>query len=201
MKNQISLKSILPQSLCIVGTLFFLTACTEKNTIDTKEVAKQENNAKLDAKKQEILVVDKDAKFLVNAAEIQLEEISLGKLAQQKGTSLHVKELGRMMEDDHSKTLSEIQKLAQSKYVSIPSSITEDSKDAYDKLNDKTGKDFDKAYSTMMVKLHKSTIDLFEKASTDSEDLEIRTWASEKIPAIKSHLRHAEECKKKCDKL
>jgi len=202
MKNLINFKSILVLSVGIAGTLF-LASCTEKRTLDTKNVAEQQNTAMLAAQDKAILVINKDndAKFLMAAAEMQLEEISLGKLAQLNGSSPHVKELGKMMQEAHTKTFAELKALAQSKSISIPTSITDDSKDAYEKLEVKTGNDFGKAYSEMMVEHHEDAIELFEKASTDSEDAGIRSWATEKLPDLRVHLKHAEACKVECDKL
>lgn len=205
MKNLIKLKSILPYTMCLAGTIIFATSCSENNradSSDSKEVAEQENIEKLAENDETIVVIDNDngAKFLMEVAEMQQEEISLGQLAQQKGTAAHVKELGKMMEMDHTKSLTELAALAQAKSVSIPTSITNDSKDAYDKLNEKTGNDFDKAYSDLMVEKHEDAIEKFEKASTDSEDAEVKAWATSKLPALRTHLDHAKACKEKSDK-
>ncbi|GAB3217806.1 DUF4142 domain-containing protein [Algoriphagus aestuariicola] len=198
MKNLINIQSILAFSIGLTGTLILASSCSEK-TVDSKEVAENENVDKLTADDQTIVVIDNDSgvKFLMDAAEMQLEEISLGKLAQKKGTASDVKELGKMMEADHTQSFTEISALAQSKAVSIPTSVTEDSKDVYTKLEEKTGNDFDKTYSEMMVEHHEDAIDLFEKASTDSEDPAIKTWANSKLPGLKTHLDHAKACKEK----
>jgi putative membrane protein len=201
MKNLINLKSILVHSLGLAGILFFASSCTENKVVDSREVAKQENIAKLTTDERAIVVIenDDDVDFLMEAAEMQLENISLGKLAQQKGSSPHVIELGKMMEEGHAKNLAELQALAQAKSVSIPTSATEDSIDVYNDLNDETGNDFGKNYSQRMVDLHKDAIDLYEKAASDSEDPNIRAWASEKLPGLRTHLQYAEEVKEKCD--
>ncbi|OOG77653.1 DUF4142 domain-containing protein [Algoriphagus sp. A40] len=203
MKNLINLKSILLYTSCLAGTLIFATSCSENKKMDSKEIAEKENIEKLADNEETIVVIDNDngTKFLMDVAELQLEEISLGKLAQQKGTSAHVKEMGKMMETDHSKSFTELSALAQSKSVSIPTSVTDDSKKAYTSLEEKAGNEFDKAYSDMMVKHHEDAIKLFEKASTDSEDTEIKTWATNKLPGLKTHLDHAKACKEKSDKL
>ncbi len=201
MKNLTNFKSILAFSICMAGTVVILSSCSENKSMDSKDVAENENINKLAADSQTIVVIDNDnaTKFFMRAAEIQLEEISLGKLAQQKGTSTDVKELGKMMENEHAKSLSELQTLAQSKSVAIPASPTDDSKGAYQKLRDKTGNDFDKAYSEMTVNHHEDAIELFEKVSKDSDDSEIRAWASEKLPGLRTHLEHAKACKEKGD--
>lgn len=60
------------------------------------DVAEEENVNNLTTDRETAVVIeeDHDIKFLMKAAEMQVEEINLGKLAQQKGTSPHVKEMG-----------------------------------------------------------------------------------------------------------
>lgn len=196
-------KSISIHTLGLAGILLFATSCSENKTVDSKEAAEQENIAKLTTDDRTAVVIenDNDAEFLMEAAEMQLEEISLGKLAQQKGNSAHIKELGKMMEEDHTKSFTELQALAQSKSISIPTTVTEDSMDAYNNLNEENGNDFGKAYNDMVVKHHEDAIELYEKAATDSEDPAIRAWATEKLPGLRTHLKHAEASKEKSDNI
>lgn len=159
---------------------------------DTKDVAEEHNNEKFDNDKQE-----EDALFLVDAAEINLEEIQLGKLAQQKGGTAEIKELGKTIEDVHTKSQKNLSALAQSKMVTIPTTPTDDAKDAYKKLNDESGNDFDKAYANMMVSGHNDAIEIFEKASTDCNDEDIKKWATTTLPDLRSHLNRSIECQNK----
>lgn len=203
MKNLFNFKSILVHSICITGTVIFTSSCSENKTMDSKDIAEQENVDNLTTNDQTAVVIDNDngIKFMMEVAEMQLEEINLAKLAQEKGVSTHVKDLAKMMEAEHVKSLAEVSTLAQSKSISIPTVLTEDSQDAYDKLADKTGNDFDKTYSNMMVEHHEDAIELYEKAAADSEDPEIKAWATNKLPALRTHLEHAEACKAESDKM
>ena len=177
-------------------TMLFASSCMDKKAEDTKEVAEDHNDAKFDNNKNE-----KDAQFLVNAAEINRKEISLGQLAQKLGRTTHVKELGKMMEDAHTASLSDLNALAKTKNITLPDAQTEDGQDDYKKLNEKSGNDFDKAYADMMVSGHKDAISLFETASTESADLDIRAWATASLPALRGHLDEAMVCQKECEKL
>lgn len=203
MKNLLKNKTNLLFAFCMAGTLFLTTSCKDNKMEDSETLSEQENITNMEIDDETILVVENndDAKFLMAAAEMQLEEISLGKLAQEKGNTQHVKALGKMMVTDHNQSLSELTALAEAKSVAVPSTITEDSHDNYMKLADKSGNDFGKAYSDMMVDHHKDAISLFEKAAKDAEDQEIRTWAKNKLPSLKMHLEHAEKCKEECDKM
>lgn len=203
MKYLINSKLAFAYSACITAALFLASACVDNKKVDAEKVAEQQNRLEMDTDNDAIVVIENDenSKFLMAAAEMQLEDISLGKLAQQKGTMPHVKELGKMMVDNHTKFLSELQALSKSKSVSIPTSISENSQEAFEDLNEKTGNDFGIAYSERVVEHHEDAIELFEEASTDSEDEEIRVWATDKLPGLRSHLAKAEACKKECDKM
>ena len=179
----------------ILIVTFTLPSCNESKTEDTKEVAKESNDAKFDNKKEN------DADFLVAAAGINLEEIQLGQLAQKISKMSDVKELGKMMEDEHTKAFKDLQALAAQKQITIPSALTDEGQDANKKLMNKTGKDFDKAYCDMMVNGHKDAIDKFKKASTDATDPDIRKLATSMLPALQTHLDHSIACQKKCEKM
>ncbi|WP_186280123.1 DUF4142 domain-containing protein [Fluviicola chungangensis] len=173
--------------------LFIIHACGNNNPDDPKEIAEEQNDERFDDRKAE-----KDANFLVEAAAINLEEIKLGELAQQKGMMDDTKELGKMMVKEHTAAMKDLKKLADSKSITIPEVLTEDGQDAYDDLNEENGKDFDKEYCNMMVRGHKSAIRKFENASSNAEDPDIRNWATSMIPTLRAHLENSNICKEKC---
>ena len=142
-----------------------------------------------------------DAQFLASAAEINLEEIQLGQLAQKKSTMMDVQELGKMMETEHTKSLSDLTTLASKKGISLPKSVTSEAKEEYKELNNKSEKKFNDEYCELMIKGHKHAISLFETASKDSKDSEIKAWAAATLPALRMHLEHAKMCKTKCEKM
>ena len=197
MKKNNGFKSLILQTTVFTAILFGATSCDKMyKPEDTKDVAEEHNEAKFDNTDQE-----RDAKFLVNATKINLEEISFGQLAQQNGRTTHVKELGRMMEESHTKSLNDLTALAKKKMITIPTSQTNNSQEAYKKLNEKSGNDFDKQYADMMVSGHKDAIAIFEKASTDCRDADIKEWAGAMLPDLRNHLDHAINCQKKCEKM
>lgn len=186
----------------IIASIIFLSSCDYSSFCDngqklkdTKVIAEEKNELKFEIKKEE-----NDAQFLVNAAEINLEGIKLAKLAQQNGSTPHVKELGGKLEYIHSESHKYLIVLAKSKKVSIPTSATENTLDAFKILNNKSGSKFDKAYADMMVSKHYDAIETFEKATIEIYDIDIRNWAITSLPKLRTHLYHSIECKKICDK-
>jgi putative membrane protein len=186
-----------PKSFAYIAFLsisvFAIASCNTDKPEDPKEVAEDQNEERFDERK-----VEKDADFLVEAAAINLEEIKLGELAIEKGTLPDVKDLGRMMIKEHTVALNELKKLAASKSITLPTTLTEDGQDAYDKLTEKSIKDFDKEYAELMVKGHEKAIDKFEWASSNAEDADIRIWASSMLPSLHEHLEHSNTCEEKC---
>ena len=197
MKNMITFRNNLWSTVFAVCILFTVVSCNSSmKEDDSKAAAEDQNDAKY--KNSDI---KNDAKFLVEAADINIKEIRLGQLAQQQGQTSDVKELGKMMEDAHAKALNELKSLAVKKDITIPDSISEKGQDMYNKLKDKKGMDFDKEYCDMMVHSHKKAIEKFEKESTDGSDADIKSWAANMLPDLHTHLDHATNCQKKCEKM
>jgi len=141
-----------------------------------------------------------DAKFLRKASMINMEEIQLGQLARQNGALADVKEFGKMLEEDHTKSQSDLVALAGKKSITIPSTLDSTAQGDYKKLSAEMGPDFDKDFCDMMVNGHKDAIALFEKESTQANDSDIRQWAASVLPALHKHLDDAISCQEKCKK-
>ena len=138
----------------------------------------------------------KETKFIKDAAEGGMEEVALGKLAAQKGSSDAIKSFGQKMVDDHSKANEQLMSLAQSKGVDL--SAEKDATDkkiqkATDKLSKMEGADFDKAYAKAMVKDHQKDVKEFEMASKDAKDPDVKAFASQTLPILQDHLKMAQD--------
>jgi putative membrane protein len=129
-----------------------------------------------------------DQHFVHDAAIGGMEEVELGKIAQQKGSTDQVKQFGARMVQDHTKANDELKQLAASKGVQTPDSLDKHHQQVVDKMNKLTGADFDKAYMKEMVSDHKKDISDFKKASQKVKDSDIRGFASKTLPTLQEHL-------------
>jgi putative membrane protein len=148
-----------------------------------------------------VATVKTDAQFLARAAEINLEEIQSGQLAQQKSTTSVVKDVGSMMEKAHTQLLKELTALANKRGISIPTSVKSEGMEEYKELKNKSAKRFDEEYCEMTIKGHRKAIELFEEVAEDSKDSEIKDWAVATLPTLRMHLANAKACKEKCEKM
>ena len=135
--------------------------------------------------------LDEAGKFMVEAASGGQMEVELGNLAKEKATNQSVKDFGAMMVTDHSKANDELKSLAATKNVTLPMSPEGEHQEHINDLKNKTGSEFDKDYIDMMVKDHKEDVDKFEDMAKNSDNADVKAFASKTLPVLKKHLAEA----------
>jgi putative membrane protein len=108
---------------------------------------------------------------LTEAIQINLAEISVGQLAQEKGGSDEVKSFGKMLVDDHTASNSKAIALAESNGVTPPTEPKPDDKNKHDELAKLSGREFDRALAKAMTEGHEEAISKFEAASKGDDDI------------------------------
>jgi putative membrane protein len=133
-----------------------------------------------------------DRNFLMTAGHGGHAEVILAQMAQKKAMNSEVKSLADQLEKDHSANNRELESLASSKGVKLPTDLDAEHKQVQSRLEKLDGAAFDKAYASEMVNGHKKMIALFEQASK-SKDADIRAYAEKTLPTLKEHLSHAQK--------
>lgn len=175
-------------ALCLVLTSYIMLSCNNGTRTDNKKDAV--DSAKAVNKEQK--PVDKSVSdFAVKAASGGIMEVELGKIARQKAMNPRVKAFGEMMVTDHSKANDELKSRAAMQNITLPSNMSDEQQKMIDKVNKKTGKDFDKEYMDMMLDDHKKDIDMFQKASSDLTDSTVKDFATTTLPTLQKHLDSA----------
>ena len=136
---------------------------------------------------------DPDQKFIMDAAKGNRAEVELGKLVAGKAEDKDVKKFAQMMVDDHTKALNELQKLAQSKNITLPDGLPADAQDLESKLSSESGKQLDKDYMDNMVQDHQKDVQEFQDASQNVQDKDVKQWASKTLPTLQKHLKKAQQ--------
>jgi putative membrane protein len=114
-------------------------------------------------------------------------QVEAGKLAVQRAGSEEVKKFGQQMIDDHSKADRELTQLAQTKGITLPQNLTREERVDLDMLSKKTGKEFDQAYMSLMVRDHSKDIGEFRKEAQSGKDPDVKAWASKTLTTVESH--------------
>ena len=135
-----------------------------------------------------------DRKAIMDMGMSNMAEVEMGKLAQSKSQNAEVKAFAQKMIDDHGKALTEVQTLAQSKGVTLPTELDAKHKAMSDRLAKLSGDSFDKTYVKQGgVGAHKETLTKLQAAAKGAKDPDVKAQVDKTIPVVQEHLKHAEQ--------
>ena len=135
-----------------------------------------------------------DQKLIKDMAMANLAEIEAGRMAQSKTQSEQVKNFAQQMIDDHTKALSEVQQLAQSKGITLPTELDRMHKRKAERMAGLSGDAFDHAYMTQSgLADHKATHSLLQKAQSRAKDPDVKALAARTMPIVDQHLNSVQQ--------
>jgi len=133
-----------------------------------------------------------DQQFLKKAADDNLAEVEMARLALQKASSQQVKSFAQTMVKDNGKARDQLEKIGSSKRVDLPKDLSAKNKATKDRLAKFSGEQFDNAYMAEMLKDHKEDVATFLRERNSAQDMDIKEFADKSLPTLESHLKQAE---------
>jgi putative membrane protein len=193
MKNFIKLCS----GLIVIS---FLLSCNSR-TPDSVKNAKEVNAKRIDAESRPddssaIVLTKDDADFLVNTASGIMAETQMGQMARDRSGNQRVKDLGAMIARDQEEFQAKLKKLAAAKNVTLPADISNHQQKRKEDLLKKKGIEFDRSYVDITVNEYNKDISDFGKAAKFATDPEIKSFASNSLPLLYTHLDSARSLQK-----
>jgi putative membrane protein len=134
-----------------------------------------------------------DAQFARKAGEGGLEEVQLGKLAQQNGQSQAVKDFGERMVRDHSQANDQLKQVASQENIRVPRALRGQAQTTYTQLSSLNGAAFDQAYARDMIRDHEKDIAEFKQEANSGSDPNLKNFAAQTLPTLEEHLKLARE--------
>ena len=135
-----------------------------------------------------------DRKFIQNAAASGMFEVQAAQLASTKATDPAVKSFASMLVDHHTSANNELTKLANAKGVELPAAPPRAMRRDIEQLGKKTGQEFDRDFvRNVGIKAHQKDVKLFQGASKDVKDPELKAWATKTLPTLQQHLAQAQK--------
>jgi predicted outer membrane protein len=128
------------------------------------------------------------AQFLALAAQSNRFEIASGQLAQQRGESTAVRDLGTMFATEHTPLLQQIEGLAGTLGVTLPEGLGPRYQALLDRLQTLSGAQFDRVWLKLQWQVHKEALALLLQGAICGDVPEIRALAQSALPAITRHL-------------
>jgi putative membrane protein len=135
-----------------------------------------------------------DRKFVQKAAESGMFEVQAAQLASAKAADPQVKSFAGMLVDHHTQANNELVQLANAKKVELPAGPPRGKRRDIEKLGKKSGADFDREFVREVgVKAHEKDIKLFENASKNLKDAQLKAFVDKTLPTLREHLAQAEK--------
>lgn len=132
-----------------------------------------------------------DQLFAAAAASSGIAEVTMARLAAQRGSSDEVKLFAQRMVTDHTKANNELVALATSRAIGVPMAM--EVRDRADEaiLAGLAGDDFDKAYIHQQLAAHMCAVALFKAEAERGRDPQLRAWAARMLPTLEDHKTQA----------
>jgi predicted outer membrane protein len=128
-----------------------------------------------------------DTQFLQQAHQTNTAEIAAGHLAQQKGKSQTVKNLGAKFVTDHTKLDQSLQSVANSLGVSLPTTPNSDQQAVQNQLKNRSGTQFDNLFVTSQFVGHTQAMQAAQTEIANGSDPKVVKLATDSLPVIESH--------------
>lgn len=184
-------------SLTLIAGALMFTACDQKNKPeDAKKIAEEQNEARFDDTE-----IENDVEWAVAVADLGMLEVEVSRLALERATTPAVKQFAQQMVDDHTRANEELKGLASKKNITLPTRLSDKSQKKLNDLLEKSGKDFEDAYTDCMVKDHKEAVNKFKKQAEKGDDADLKLWAAGKVVALEHHLDQAKATEKTVDEI
>ena len=139
-------------------------------------------------------VASADQKMMRDIAHSNISEVAAGKLALEKSQSADVKSFAQKMIDDHTKAQQELQTLADSKGVKLPTEPDAKHKALMKVMSGLKGETFDKRYLKQGgINDHENTHKLLARVQDKAKDQDLKAYAAKTIVVVDQHLTLAQD--------
>jgi putative membrane protein len=135
-----------------------------------------------------------DQNLMREIAQSNLAEIETGKIALSQSKNEQVRNFAQKMIDDHTQAQKELEQLAQTKGVTLPTEPDRKHQAAAKKLSALEADKFDKQYIAQGgLSDHRNTHRLLERAQNRARDPDLKALATKMTPIVSQHLTMAQE--------
>src|SRR5437763_17065734 len=129
---------------------------------------------------------------MAKAAQANLSEIDMARLAAQKSDNTDVRVYANMIQSDHKRALIDLTDLMTDKNVSQPKTLSTETKQDIARMNELTGPEFDREFVNMMVSDHQKAVEMFRDQAATALDADVKKYVEDVLPKLEMHLDKAQ---------
>ncbi len=130
--------------------------------------------------------------YVAMAGASDLFEIESGRMAQQRGASSHVRDMGGMLIRDHMQTTAATMAAARASGMNPPPPrLMPMQAQMLSQLRNARGAEFDRLFARQQVQAHQMALALHQNYAANGDRPALRTSAASAVPVVQRHLDHA----------
>ena len=133
------------------------------------------------------VVTAADRDFLKSAAERDVAEMQIAKLAEQKSQDPEVKRFAREALDDNARADAKLRRLAEGKRVGVPAKVNARDQRGYKQLEKLSGARFDREALSRMANQYRRAVSAFVIEGAFTTDPDIRSFVDEMLAALEEN--------------
>ena len=137
--------------------------------------------------------VKADSRFVREVTADNMLEASMGQLAERKAQNSEVKQFAQRMVADHNKLQNDWVAMASKNGLNFKTGFGKNHRKKLDQLQKLSGKDFDRAYMTLMIQDHKDYVDYFRKEGRAANSARVRERVAADLPVLEQHWSMAKQ--------
>jgi putative membrane protein len=120
-------------------------------------------------------------------------EIGMGRLAEHRARAESVKEFGRRMVNDHRLLKRQWLTMISNNGMKFKSGMSPKHREKLDRIEKLSGREFDRAYMTLVAQNHREYLDSFRKEGRGANSAPVRQRVNRTIPMLEQHFRLAKQ--------
>lgn len=141
-----------------------------------------------------------DQQFVDWAAQTDMLEAHLGQMAADQASSQEVKDYAQMLVADHTSDYQQLGNIAAKANLTVPMGLDDEHNRMVAPFEKLKGAAFDTRYVHEMVEGHTKAISVYTKEAADAQTPDLKSYASQTLPALQKHLDGAKDIAKKGSK-
>ena len=155
------------------------------------------DNVEAAREKRQPTVTPEEQEFLMKAADANLSNIDVARLAMHKSQNSDVKDFANMIQSDGASALEDLTDLMNDKGVSLPNTLSPEMKTEIETMTALSGPELDREFANMMVAQHQKEIGMYRDQLEIAQTPDVRKYAEDLLPRLEMHLEKAQRLQSK----
>jgi putative membrane protein len=173
-------------ALALVTTLVGASACAKESTVATHPpmgVTERQPEGER--------VSSTDARFFRDAYSDASAELTIGRMAEHKGTTPEVRQLGRKLAVDSTRQLTDLRDIAAANRLGLPTALEPKDADAVSHLSAVTGRTFDRDFLVHVRLREQAVLPALKREDEHGRNADLREYAGSELPTVRAQIDRA----------